>query len=103
VLLVDPLPKGTALDTARSPGWSLVGNNLELSLPDIAGQSSSAAYPLVLTVDGSQLTDGELISNQATGSGTDPAGQIDSAVSSLVSVTYNAPPTVSCGQAGNTP
>lgn len=95
VLLVDPLPKGTALDTARSPGWSVVGNHLELSLPDIAGQSSSATYPLVLTVDGSQLTDGDLISNQATGSGTDPGGQIDSAVSSLVSVTYNAPATVS--------
>ena len=95
VLLVDPLPKGTSLDTSRSPGWSLVGNNLELSLPDIPGQSSSAAYPLVLTVDGSQLTDGELISNQATGSGTDPGGQTDSAVSGLVSVTYNAPPTVS--------
>ncbi|MDB2615965.1 DUF11 domain-containing protein, partial [Luminiphilus sp.] len=95
VLLVDPLPKGTTLDTSLSPGWSLVGNNLELSLPDIPGQSSSATYPLVLTVDGSQLTDGDLISNQATGSGTDPGGQVDSAVTGLVSVTYNAPATVS--------
>lgn len=95
VLLVDPLPQGTALDAARSPGWSVVGGNLELSLPDIAGRSTSAVYPLVLTVDGSQLTDGELISNQATGTGTDPGGQTDSAVTGLVSVTYNAPATVS--------
>ena len=95
VLLVDPLPKGTTLDTSLSPGWSLVGNNLELSLPDIPGQSSSATYPLVLTVDGSQLTDGDVISNQATGSGTETGGQTDSAVTGLVSVTYNAPPTVS--------
>ena len=95
VLLVDPLPKGTTLDTSLSPGWSLVGNNLELSLPDIPGQSSSATYPLVLTVDGSQLTDGDVIFNQATGSGTETGGQTDSAVTGLVSVTYNAPPTVS--------
>ncbi len=95
VLLVDPLPKGTTLDTSLSPGWSLVGNNLELSLPDIPGQSSSATYPLVLTVDGSQLADGDVIFNQATGSGTETGGQTDSAVTGLVSVTYNAPPTVS--------
>ena len=95
VLLVDPLPKGTTLYTSRSPGWSVVGNNLELSLPDIPGQSSSAVYPLVLTVDGSQLADGEVIPNQATGSGTGPLGQTDSAVSALVSVTYDAPATVS--------
>ena len=103
VLLVDPLPKGTTLDTSLSPGWSLVGNNLELSLPDIPGQSSSATYPLVLTVDGSQLTDGDVIFNQATGSGTETGGQTDSAVTGLVSVTYNAPRDGECGQAGNTP
>jgi len=94
VKLVDPLPRGTSLDEDRSPGWSLVGDNLERPLPDIGPQSSSRSYPLVLIVDGSLLDDGDEIDNVATGTGTAPSGQVGSATTEVVSVTYNARPTI---------
>ncbi len=107
VTLTDVLPAGLTFDSCTG-NCTQIGQTVSWSLGDLTGGGlsaggSSGTVSVTVTVDGSSLNDGDILSNAAHADAVDSAGRQYSETSAPVVLRYNLPAAVSLTKSSSPP
>ena len=103
VTLTDTLPPGLTFVSASAGGVESPTGVVTWNLADLPGNSGTGSVTLEVEVDGSQLQDGDFISNAVSVDADDAFGRSFRETSDPVVLQYNIPPSVTVTKSASPP